>query len=207
MRHILPILLLISFFESAGQDVVAWRSEGARYLKGRKIKGGDRIDLDRKVNIGDKGHMIVEYGRWTFSLEPGTYDMDSVVYGQRQRREFIVDDSIYTILKNHGLLNCRKAGIQCLDVNQYTNPNYKPKDNTIVVKTDRVVLKWEDRVDYTGRYFVVFSTIFDELTHLEVTDKKEMEFNVVPYKKEKLIMYKVISEDCIESDMMSIRVE
>jgi hypothetical protein len=207
MRHTIVILLVIAFFQSTAQEPVAWTTENVTYLKGRKIKKGDKIDLNRKVKVGDNGHLIVEYGRWTFSLEPGTYEMDSVIHGQQQRREFIVDDSIYTILKNHGLLNCRKAGIQCLDVNQYLNPNYKPRDNTIVARTDKIVLRWEDRAQYAGRYFIVFSTMFDELIHLEVTDAKELEFNVLPFKKEKLIIYKVISEDCIESDVMSIRVE
>ncbi len=207
MRHILLILLIFPFFESTSQEVVAWGSEEATYLKGPKIKEGDKINLHRKVKVNDKGHLIVKYGRWTFTLESGTYNMDSVIRGQRQRREFIVDDSIYTFLENRGLLNCRKAGIQCLDVNQYLNPNYKPKDNTIVAKTDKIVLKWQDRTEYKGQYFIVFSTMFDELIHLEVADEKELEFDLLPFKKEKVIMYKVVAEDCIESDLMSIRLE
>lgn len=207
MRHILLILFIIPFFESTAQDVVAWGGEKVTYLKGSKIKEGDRINLHRKVKVNDKGHLIVKYGRWIFSLESGIYDMDSVIRGQRQRREFIVDDSIYAILKNRALLNCRKAGIQCLDVNQYLNPNHKRNDNKIVAKADRVALKWEDKADYKGFYYVVFSTMFDELVHLELTDKKELEVNVQLFKKEKLVMYKVISEDCIASDTMTIRVE
>lgn len=207
MRHIAFLLLIVLFTETTAQQLIVVDSEVTVYVKGRKIKKGDKIDVSKRIKINEGGHLGLEYGRWTFYLQPGTYSMDSVLQGQIHSRQFIVDDSIYSVLKNENLLSCKKSGIQCMDVNQLLNPNYKKKNNSIVATGDSVVLKWEYRPEYDGVYYVVFTTMFNEFVHLDKTIKKEIEFDLRPFKNEKAIMYKVVSKDCMESDLMVIRIE
>lgn len=207
MRHIVFLLLIILFTETTAQQLTVLDSEATIYLKGRKIKKGDKISLSKKIKINHGGHLGLEYGRWSFYLKPGTYSMDSVFRGQIHSRQFIVDDSIYTILKTENLLKCQKTGIQCMDVNQLVNPNYKKKNNSITAISDSIVLKWDDRLEYDGNYYVVFTNLFGEFIYIDRTTKKEMDFNLRPFKNEKAIMYKVVSQDCIESDLMVIRIE
>jgi hypothetical protein len=207
MRHILCIFAILTFYPLTAQRLVVTNSQDAAYLKGRKLRAGDRIDLQKKVRVSAHGQLGLEYGRWTFYLKPGTYDMDSVLRGQKSCREFIVDDSIYSILTRENLLHCRKSGIQCMDVNALSNPNYKKHDNTIIAKGGSVRLKWDDRPEYKGSYYVVFSTMFDELIHMELTEHRELEVDLTPFQGEKFIIYKVISRDCIESDPMTIKIE
>jgi len=206
MRHILIISLIIYYSEATAQQLIVADSKESFYIKGRKIKKGEKIDFERKIKINDGGQLGLEYGRWTFYLNSGVYDMDSVLRGQKRRREFIVDDSIYTVLKKLDLLNCRKEGIQCMDVNKFLNPNRK-NENTVLANGDSVVLKWDDRQDYKGLYYILFLTMFNEFIQLETTYNKELEINLLPFKSQKSILYKVISADCIESDLMLIRLE
>jgi hypothetical protein len=207
MRHLVFILLTFTLAETFAQQLTVVDSKETSYLKGRKIKKGDQVNKDKKVKIDQGGLLGLAYNRWTFYLDPGTYDMDSVLNGQKQRKEYIIDDSIYSILKKENLINCKKTGIQCRNVYEFLNPNYKRKDNTITFKGDSFLLQWDDRPDYNGDYYVVFSTMFDDLIHLEVTDKKEIQVNLRPLKKEKVLMCKVISKDCIESDLITLRME
>lgn len=207
IKHLVSILLILSFSEVLSQQLSVVDSKETFYLKGSKIKKGNHINKNKKIKINEGGQLGLAYNRWTFYLEPGTYDMDSVLNAQKHRKEYITDDSIYSILKKENLINCKKKGIQCRNVEEVLNPNYKRKDNTITAKGDSVLLQWDDRLEYNDKYYVVFSTLFDELIHLEITDKREVKIDLKPLKKDEIIMYKVISKDCVESDFMAIKIE
>jgi hypothetical protein len=207
IKHLVSLLLIFSFSETLCQQLTVVNSKETFYMKGSKIKKGDHINKNKKIKINEGGQLGLAYNRWTFYLEPGTYDIDSVLNAQKQRKEYIIDDSIYSILKKENLINCKNTGIQCNNVSEIFNPNYNRKDNTLTAKGDSVLLQWDDRSYYNDNYYIVFSNLFDELTHLEITNKREIKIDLKPLRKEKILMYKVISKDCFESDLMAIRIE
>jgi hypothetical protein len=207
MKHIvLVILFSVMFFESSGQQLTASRSKKVKYVDGRQIAVGDHIEHGNKVRIDKGGGLTLTYGRWMFHLKPGTYDIDSALDKELQKREFIVDDSIYSVLKNKNLLDCKTASVECMNCSSVFNPKQK-KGNVVITKGDSVLLQWNDRPEYNGNYYIVFSTLFEDLLHLVVTDKKEIKISSKPLEKEKAVQYKIISEDCLASDSKILELE
>jgi hypothetical protein len=207
MKYIAYFLIIFSSAETLAQQVTVRDSRKATYLNGQRIKKGHEISTTESVRIAGGGHLGLTYGRLTFYLDPGTYDLDSVLQRQKMKREYIIDDSIYSVLKKENLLNCKKTGIQCVNCNALANPNHKRQDHSVVATGDSVTLRWDQHPDYKDNYYVVFSTMFEEYIHIQKTAKNELNFNILPFKREKAILYKVISKDCIESDWMLIHLE
>jgi hypothetical protein len=106
MRDFIQILLLISFTETIAQDVTILDASNAYYLDGTELKNRNFLLTDQKVKIKKKGHLGIRYGHWRIHLRQGVYNMDSVIMAQRQIREYIIDDSVYSILKTKELHDC-----------------------------------------------------------------------------------------------------
>ena len=153
-------------------------------VNGQKLKKGEVLASGKKVKIKKDGELWFKYRRWGIYLKEGIYDPDSVVAAQKQRREYIIDDSVYTVLKSRGLDNCEMKGLRC--GNPYAFGRRSPHDDTITTTSaDSVVLTWEREADYAGGYLVVFSNLFDEYVGMASTDTNELILNLIPYRKEK----------------------
>jgi hypothetical protein len=204
MRHIVLLLLLLFFSETLSQELTVADSKKATYLDGQIIQKGDTINTNGRIRIARRGKLGLRLGRSTFNLKRCNYDMDSVLR-QRITREYLIDDSIYSIMRNENVLDCKKTGFYCMTYRRLTNPNYRQADHMVLATGDSVKLNWEERPDHKGVYYVVFATVFEDLIHIEITDKNALNFNLLPFKREKAILYKVVSKGCIESDWMLIR--
>jgi len=54
-------------------------------------------------------------------------------------------------------------------------------------------------VDYKGRYYILITNLFGENLDIKVTSDNFLQLDLIPYKSEPAILYKVISEECRES--------
>jgi hypothetical protein len=205
MRDFIQILLLISFTETIAQDVTILDASNAYYLDGTELKNRNALLTDQKVEIKKKGHLGIRYGHWRIYLKQGVYNMDSAIMAQRQIREYIIDDSIYSILKTKELHDCEDTSIQCANPYKYLDPWYKD-DRITKASSDTVVLKWENETNMRF-YYVVLSNMWDEYIGIHTSDKNELILDLLAYKNERTIFYKVISEDCAASETKQIRIE
>lgn len=206
MRLIIYIFTLLGFTHTIAQQLTVVDTEKSSYLGGSKLREGITLSTDKQVKIRTGGYVRMKYRHWEICLTPGIYKLDSVVFAQRQRREYIVDDSVYSILEAMGLTNCQLKGIRCGNPYKYLNPSYKD-ERFVRALSDTVVLEWENEVNFAGPYYVVLFNIWEEYLDIHTTDKPELLLSLHPYKKQDGILFKVISADCFESDTRQIRIE
>ncbi len=204
----LATLLLFAFLSlnAYSQKFAVKECSNAAFPGGLKISIGDKLNADEIVVIKKKGKLTLDFGGWPFSLYTGTHHLDSVLDEERKKDiGFKLHDSIYTVLAKAKLSDCDKIGIHCGNPYELLNPNYKKPNRVISTNADSVLLKWDDRPGFTGKYYPVVSSIFEDLIHLEVTNNLELSLNLLPFKKNGAILYKVISDDCTASDKFTIK--
>jgi len=96
------------------------------------------------------------------------------------------------------LINCQKA-ITCYRTSTNNPARYSDQDS--------ILLAWDFRSNYKGKYYVVVMNLFEDHVLLMITDEKELVLNLKPLKTERDIIYKVISEDCFESELIAIHMK
>lgn len=190
---------------TAAQPVKVESCKNAIYTKGGKVRKGQRFDPSKEIQIRADGELGMTIGRWCTHLGPGNYNIALVVDSLKKRREYILDDSIFSVLSKNKLLNCN-PGIQCRGRGPSGTSNHDP---TIRTRADSVTLSWESfHGPFVRKYYVVILNVFDEYLGLLQTEQKEITLHFTGLmKKEKNLVYKVISEDCFQSDAMLIVIE
>jgi hypothetical protein len=136
----MKFLILFLFLTSSAlaQQLKVSSCKNAFYANGGKLKKNQQIGHERKVEIKNGGELGISFARWYVFLGPGKYDIDSVIREQKKRKDYIIDDSIFSVLTENKLLACRQAGIQC------RHPSLLKKDDrTIQTTADSIALAWD----------------------------------------------------------------
>jgi len=209
VRLVAAIIFLsaVSTIECSAQKLEVYYSKGV-VANGKKIRKGDKLSPFTKVNIDERGSLAIFFGRRLLTLNTGSHNLDSAISAEKNKREYIVDDSIFTVLKTKKLTGCRTE-FRCMTCSA-RGPGYvrKDHDHTVTAVGDSVVLNWNFQSKFEGKYYVLVSAVFDDYLHLAETDQQALTLRLTPaMKSEQQLIFKVIREDCVESDMKLIQIE
>jgi hypothetical protein len=111
-------------------------------------------------------------------------------------------DSIHQVLKSKNLDRCqpvRPCG------NPFERVFKKAEDNVLTAKADSITLTWNHWTDYTGKYYVLVASVFDDFLFLGEVDTNQYVLSLKPFKGEPVVQYKVIAENCTETQTRPIR--
>lgn len=64
-----------------------------------------------------------------------------------------------------------------------------------------MLIEWDYPVDYSGKYFLLLTNMFNDYIDIVGTSDKSIKLDLGKYRGiHQLVMYKVISEECRESN-------
>lgn len=203
MKPILIALTCLSVSIAAAQPAKVVSCKKASYTTGEKITKGQHLDHTKEIQILKGGKLRVVSGRRSGYLGPGQYNVDKIVSNQQFWRDHVLEDSIFSVLKKHKLLHCKNKIIQC----HRGGDSSTQKSSVITTKEDSVTLQWDDAPGHSSKYYVVVMNVYEEYLQLIQTDKREATLNLTGLKMYNTVIYKVITEDCYESEVMCIRMQ
>ncbi|HYG02363.1 MAG TPA: hypothetical protein VD927_07945 [Chryseosolibacter sp.] len=209
----LAIAMVLLSKSGNAQALVVSSSKKTFYLNGEKIKTGDTLDLRRPVIIKQKGTLQYAFpNKWSsHTNKPDTYRLDTMMASIMSTKEYILHDSIFNILKSRNLHDCHfnyhftckttPGGHAC----DFADDIKIENDQVIRTNADSVPVSWKFPVAYGGNYFMVISDMFDNYLALTVTSDTKIDLDLRPHKKQPLILYYIISEECRESSGHAIK--
>ena len=207
---LLFIFVLITY-TSFGQELNVDFAKGAYSSTGEKIRKGKALSRKSEVLIKKDGQLNLRYkNRWTIIVDPGKYDIDSLLKSELDNPDFRINDSIHNVLEGKGLKDCRfNYKTEQAGVHAHRNiDDIKIKiARNVLTSEDTLTIKWENPIPYRGEYYVILKNMFDDYIGLETTRSDEMMLNLKRYKKHIAFLYKIMAEDCRESETHIIRME
>ena len=197
----------------AAQDILVKRSKKVFFEDGTPIQDGQRFPAQGRVKILKKGELLIEYRGYSKEFSrPGDYDLDSAIQVIRAYPLFQRHDSIYTVLESKNILACEfnyqvRAtpgavwdGLELLD-------QIKVDKSMLVTSRDTITLAWTNPAPYSGKYYILFMDLFEEYLTLLSTDENRIHVDLSRMMANRNILFKIIAEDCRESQMNAIRVD
>ena len=210
---LLTLIFLLSGELTIGQTFTVYEVRKCFYANGGRIKKGDTLSLQSKFTIQKSGEIELTFiDQWSFRRNNvGNYAMDTIYSNLKRLKTFRTIDSIYQVLKDNRIADCKfnykysskfKKLTDGSVVSWSDTDNIKVKNNQRIETTDSIVLiEWDYPVDYSGKYFLLLSSMFDEYIDVLTTSDESIELDLGKYRGiHQLIMYKVISEECRESN-------
>jgi hypothetical protein len=214
MKSILLLILTFLSYGLIGQDLVVVKSKNAYYLNGQKIYPNDSLPSGSKIKVEKKGFVSVNYkNRLNLYLKIGVHDIDSALRFELARPEFKLHDSIYSILEKKGLHDCRFKykyesihngpvhGVRRVDDIKIGN------SARLITSAETIELTWTHPTDYSDNYYLVIMNMFSEYIGIIELKTNKVNLNLVPFKAQKNILYKLLAGDCRESSENMITME
>jgi hypothetical protein len=204
--------LLLSSQISSGQTFVVVEAKGSFHLNGAKIRKGDTLNIQSKFLIKKKGQLkFVHSNQWGFIYAaPMKYKLDTLFTKIAATKEFIIHDSIFNVLRSANIHRCDfPYKLICTPIlggftTSYADDIKSEHSHRIETAEPSIKLKWNYPADYKGTYYVLITTLFDDYIDLKTAQENSIELNLLGYKRHRAILYKVISEECRESDLNAI---
>lgn len=207
----LALILVLIVHVSFGQELKAEFVKQSYYSNGKKIRKNADLSREREVFIEKDGQLNIRYrDRWTMIVKPGKHRIDSLLKSELDKPDFKINDSIYNVLEDKGLRNCKfnyqteQAGVYGHHI--VDDIEIKMARN-VSTSEDTLTIKWENPILYSGKYYVTITNLFHDYVGLETTEAMEMTLNLKPYKRHVGLLYKITAEDCRESQLYIIRIE
>jgi hypothetical protein len=83
----------------------------------------------------------------------------------------------------------------------YTDNIKQPNDRRLESADPSIKVEWNHPEGYRGKYYLVLTTMFQDYIDIKTTYENFIDLSLLPYKKHTAIIYKVVSEECRESDL------
>jgi hypothetical protein len=203
-------LLIISYVASA-QTFRVSGPKRAFYADGREIQHGDSIGVNTRFVLGKKGKKgkvsFALKNRWYFSVEGlGRYKMDSLVAREVRMKEYRKHDSVFNVMASNKVEKCL-AIVHCGTCEGPHSAKFHSDRVELIgehrdVTTPSVKLEWTYLSAFNERYFVVIKDMSERYIDVRITTDKFLDLDLRQYQDldwPGLIIYKVISEECKDS--------
>ena len=205
---IVVLSLLIKTQLTVGQIFVVSESKKCFSWDNKKLRTGDTLDIKSGFIVKQNGKLIIRHpNQWYSTYDaPSKYKLDTIYLKLKTTKEYITHDSIFAILKEKNIYHCDfHYKFVCKKIlggyaTSYAD-NIKQENNYRIETTEpQIKIEWNYPVEYKGIYYVLVTNIFEDYIDLKVTNNNFLDLNLVHYKRQGAIIYKVISEECRESD-------
>jgi len=210
---LLTLILLLGSELTIGQTFTVSEVRKCTYVNGGRIKKGDTLSLQSKFTIQKSGEIeLVFIDQWSFRRNNvGNYAMDTIYSNLKRLKNFRTIDSIYQVLRDNRIADCKfnykytSKSKRLTDgslVRWSDTDDIKVKSNERIETMDSIVLiEWDYPIDYSGKYFLLLTNMFNDYIDIVATSDKSIKLDLGKYRGiHQLIMYKVISEECRESN-------
>jgi hypothetical protein len=137
---------------------------------------------------------------------PMEYNVGSIFDSIKATREYTTHDSIYNVLKANGIYQCEFPYLlKCKPIfggvaTSLADMIHGKNDIHTETSDSSIRIEWTHPGEYTGQYYILVSNLFEDYVDLKVTSTNFIDLNLIPYRSQNAIAYKVISEECRESD-------
>ena len=209
-KKLVVFALLLSLpMVSDAQTLTVYKASNSYLNDKTLLRRNDSVEVkNNSVTVRPGGSVIAGIATdRTFSLPPGTYKLDSCY--QAVLSPYITHDSILQVLKEKGLLNCRfPYPLRCVVSTPTGIPDttsgriitgYAYPDNIISAK-DTFRLHWKNPKPYSGTYYIVGKTMFDEYVYMEETSETNYLIRrTAMHGRESDMLVRIIAGDCRES--------
>lgn len=206
LRSLIAGFMVVSALYSFAQNLVVSQCKNAFYRNGQAIEVNDSIPRNSIVHVGKRGSLTIRHrGHWSMHFKMGLHNIDSAWAIETARKEFLKHDSIWSVLNKRGLDECNFS-YRCEEIldgavhgQRRTDDIKLSMEEHVIAGSDSVKIAWTYPISYSGEYYIVVMNLFEQYIGLTTTKSSEIEMNMRPFKTEKAVLLKVISEDCRES--------
>jgi len=205
---VILIILFITTHLTIAQIFIVSESKKCFTSDNKKLKKGDTLIINSVFSIERKGKLTIRHpNQWYSSYStPSKYSLDTLFAKLMSTREYITHDSIFNVLKEKNISQCDfPYKLICKPIfggyaTSYAD-NIKQETNFRVETTEpSIKIEWNYPVNYKGSYYILITNMFEDYIDIKVTTDNFIDLNLIPYKRQSAILYKVISEECRESD-------
>jgi hypothetical protein len=196
------------------QTFVISESKKCFSLDNKKLKTGDTLNINSVFSIEKNGKIVIQHpNQWqSIYSTPSKYRLDTLLAKLITTREYVIHDSIFNILKEKNIYHCDfPYKLICKPIfSGFSTSNADDiKDQTKYTSEtaySSIKLEWTYPVEFKGKFYILVTNGFDEYIDIKVTTDKFIDLDLLPYRGQGIILYKVISEECRESDTNFIKV-
>ena len=210
MKPLLFLLTLIASHSAVqSQTFIAYKPKNCSYTDGEKIKNGDTLTLQSSFTVAKKGslQLMLENGQALFCTEPGIHRVDTLFAALQKTTAYRRHDSVYMVLKTNNIYKCSfPYTLVCepLKFGGYATRYADRIDLDGVFRTETaeptMKLKWNYPVPYEGKYFILVTDLFGDFLNIYSTAENTFELPLVPLKPAGVVLYRIISGECRESE-------
>jgi hypothetical protein len=179
----------------------------------KKIRNGDTLDITSGFSIEKNGKITIRhandwYSRYTIPMK---YKIDTLFTKLTLTKEYVTHDSIFNVLQQNNIHHCEfPYKFICKPIFGGVATSLADdikQEGNYIIETNETNLKieWTYPTEYKGRYFILISNMFDEYIDVKVTSDSYFNLDLMPYKPQHAILYKVVSDECRESRMNLIK--
>lgn len=174
----------------------------------KKLKEGDTLFMNSVFSIEKNGKLMIRHPNQWYSAysTPSKYRLDTLLAKLVTTKEYMTHDSIFNILKEKNINQCDfPYKLICKPIfggyaTSYAD-NIRQETNFRIETTEpSIKIEWNSPVEYKGSYFILVTNIFDDYIDIKVTRDNFIDLDLIRYKRHNAILYKVISEECRESN-------
>ncbi len=215
---ILLILLLMSVvsFSSFSQSLQAGGVRRAYYEDGAEVKNGDTLRSADIILLKKKGSVYLYYSNGYVSGSmrgPRTISIDSLISNDTQLHAFQLHDRIFRVLLQNHLRTCHPENPkQCMRQKFDFGCNrpgklYLPSEPIKAKAGETVQLAWKDAVPNSVKRYILISSLFEDYLDIFETIEQHFVLDLKRYPEERALQYRIITNDCRESDSGIIHIE
>jgi hypothetical protein len=201
-------LIFITTQLTIAQIFVVSESKKCYSSDNKKIKKGDTLYMNSVFSIEKNGKLMIRHPNQWYSAysTPSKYRLDTLFAKLMTNREYMTHDSIFNILKEKNIYKCDfPYKLICKPIfggyaTSYAD-NIKQDTNFRIETTEPLIkIGWNYPIEYKGSYYILVTNMFEDYIDIKMTKDNFIDLNLIPYKRQGAILYKVISEECRESD-------